>query len=266
MYLKMKFSITQRKIFQIFLLIVVLTGCGAHVHHQVRPGESLYAIGWRYSQDYRDIARWNHLNSPYLIKPGQWLRVAPPNKPWWADQYPESIENQEASYARKTSEPEINTSSVTSSSEAVSVSVITDVPKITSSEKPDPGLPEAWFWPVDKTLNAQKNENSQYKKGVIFPGSVGKSVFASASGEVVYRGSGLLGYGKLIIIKHNKTYLSAYANNENILVGEGDRVKIGQQIATMGQTPEGEALLYFEIRKNGKPVDPVRYLKTPAAR
>jgi lipoprotein NlpD len=128
--------------------------------------------------------------------------------------------------------------------------------------RPDP-VPEgkglAWTWPASGTLLRGFDENSA-SKGLDIGGSRGRPVQAAAAGRVVYRGSGLRGYGQLIIIKHNEEFLSAYAHNDRIYIKEGDTVKRGQNIAAMGDTGSDEVMLHFEIRRNGKPVDPLKYL------
>lgn len=117
-----------------------------------------------------------------------------------------------------------------------------------------------WMWPANGSVVKKFSLQSNGNKGIDISGSLGSAVKASAEGEVVYSGSGLRGYGKLVIIKHSESFLSAYAYNKNILVKEGQIVKAGQRIATMGQTNSGETMLHFELRYNGKPVNPLRYL------
>jgi lipoprotein NlpD len=145
-----------------------------------------------------------------------------------------------------------------SSQSALTVAVIPAVKPIqTSDTGTDDGL--VWGMPTKGKVIAEYSEIAN-RKGVDIAGSKGQAVLASAAGKVVYSGSGLRGYGKLVIIKHNKTYLSAYAHNEQILVKEGQSVTKGQQIAEMGSTDADQVKLHFEIRKFGKPVDPAKYL------
>jgi lipoprotein NlpD len=120
--------------------------------------------------------------------------------------------------------------------------------------------PQRWVWPTDGPLLRPFFPDNAGKKGIDIGGGLGQSVRAASEGKVVYSGSGLIGYGKLIIIKHNKTYLSAYAHNRRLLVKEGDYVRIGQRIAELGNTATEKPMLHFEIRRNGEPVDPLRYL------
>jgi lipoprotein NlpD len=133
------------------------------------------------------------------------------------------------------------------------------VKSVSSSRAVDDERPLEWGMPTSGKLVAGFSESNN-RKGVDIAGQRGQAVVASASGKVVYSGSGLRGYGKLIIIKHNKTYLSAYAHNDHILVKEGQNVGKGQKIAEMGSTDASQVGLHFEIRKFGKPVDPAQYL------
>ncbi|WP_244072359.1 peptidoglycan DD-metalloendopeptidase family protein [Nitrosomonas sp. PY1] len=129
------------------------------------------------------------------------------------------------------------------------------------NERTSHDLSADWIWPANGKILSTFSKNS---KGVKISGQLGEAVLASASGAVVYSGNGLRGYGNLIIIKHNDTYLSAYAHNSKILVKEGDSVTKGQKIAEMGNTDSDTVQLHFEIRKNGKPVDPLTYLPNPS--
>ena len=120
--------------------------------------------------------------------------------------------------------------------------------------------PPAWSWPTSGRISVEFGGNPGPGTGILINGSAGQSIVAAASGQVVYAGSGLIGYGQLIIIKHNDTYLSAYGYNASLLVKEGQTIKKGQKIATMGEGPERKPRLHFEIRRNGKPVNPRQYL------
>ncbi len=228
----------------------LLSACGGLVNHRVEKGETLYAIGWRYGQDYRDIARWNNLKPPYTIYEGQWLRVAPPVAPWWQDDYPDLAEARQRQATRSKKKPPPR-------------QVRATPPRVAMSAAPrkEVAMPRGrWRWPVAKVDGAKIRRVSRHRKGISIGGRLREPILAAAAGKVVYRGSGLVGLGKLIIIKHNRTFLSAYAHNAEFLVQEGDSVRQGQPIARMGRTDAGEVLLYFEIRKNGKPVDPLNYL------
>ncbi len=233
-------------------LALLLSACGGLVNHRVEKGETLYAIGWRYGQDYRDIARWNNLKPPYTIYEGQWLRVAPPVTPWWQDDYPERAEAHRRQGARANNEKKSSPRQARKTPPRVARSAV---------PREQVAMPRGrWRWPVSKVDGAKIHRVSKHRKGIAIRGRLREPVLAAADGKVVYRGSGLVGLGKLIIVKHNRTFLSAYAHNAEFLVKEGDSVRQGQPIARMGRTDAGEVLLYFEIRKNGKPVDPLSYL------
>ncbi len=220
--------------------------------HVVKKGETLYSIAWRYNKDFKEVASWNRIKSPYTIFPNQVIRLKP-------------LPNQKV--ATKKAEPLQTQTIKTPVSQQPSAATQKTTPKkpVTTSEKTKlakkPALPAGqvkWSWP---TLGKIVKSNSPTsKKGIDISGKPGQTIKAAAEGDVVYSGSGLFGYGKLIIIKHNETYLSAYAYNSKLLVKEGDRVKSGQTISYMGQDHSGRTVLHFEIRKNGKPINPTRYL------
>lgn len=199
----------------------------------VQPGDTLYKIAWRYSLDYRDLAEWNDLGSGNIIYAGQSIRLTPP----------EGWSQGEQSSARR---------STSSAGRAPTASA----PAKRATSPP----PSAWRWPADGSVVGRFGQSALGGNGIDIQGRVGQPVLAAAGGEVVYSGSGLIGYGKLIIVKHNQTYLSAYGLNRELRVAEGDRVSAGQTIALMGEGPGRKPVLHFEIRRNGKPVDPLRYL------
>jgi lipoprotein NlpD len=199
--------------------------------HVVARGDTLYSIAFRYGQDYRDLARWNAIEEPYVILPGQSIRLAPP-----AAAKPGSTRPAQSRSAPKPARE----------------------PPRAGAAAPLAQGPLQWRWPVSGRVLRSNSPTS--KKGVDIAGRKGESIIAAAPGVVVYSGSGLLGYGQLIIIKHSDTYLSAYAYNERLLVREGDRVADGQAIATMGLGNDGRPVLHFQIRKDGKPVNPLDYL------
>ncbi len=198
-------------------------------YHTVRSGETLIEIAWRYGADYHDLARWNNLGDGSLIFPGQRLRLTPPTG-----------SSRTTASARSRSKPPIASSR----------------PPAPKPEQPSP----AWDWPTKGPVKAEFDGRAGHQSGLLIGGRRGQAVRAAASGRVVYSGGGLIGYGELIIIKHNDTYLSAYGHNASVLVTEGEKIKKGQRIATMGEGPGLEPRLHFEIRRNGEPVDPRRYL------
>jgi len=208
--------------------------------HEVVQGDTLYSISWRYGLDYRDVAAWNNISGSYVIYPGQKIRLIP--------------------VRTSSSTTVISTPATTASRPAATSS---SKPASTNNMRPrtqavinQPSI--QWRWPTTGPLIKSNTPIAQ--KGLDISGNEGQKIKAAANGVVVYSGSGLLGYGKLIIVKHNETYLSAYAHNRDMYVREGDIVKVGQDIATMGKTSRGQSILHFEIRKDGKPIDPLQYL------
>ncbi|WP_202560326.1 peptidoglycan DD-metalloendopeptidase family protein [Alcanivorax sp. DP30] len=220
--------------------------------HQVREGETLYSIAWRYGWDYRELGAANNIPAPYTIFPGQRISLA--LKP-------------AASGSVSKPKPVAGSSSGSGSASSKPVSKPAPVAKPTSS-KPAVSSgsgartvgPVTWRWPASGTVVEPFSASSSGRKGIAISGRAKSPVIAAADGRVVYRGSGLTGYGNLLILKHNDRWLSAYAHNDSMLVKEGDVVKSGQKIATMGATGTYRTQLHFEIRRDGKPVDPMQYL------
>ncbi len=242
--------------FSISLLTgLLLSGCGAHVFHEVRKDETLYLISTRYNHDYRQVAEWNGLAAPYTIMEGQWLRVAPPGPD--AGLRPPAYANGSQQSRKQTNNKKSEIKQPSQVTTAKSSSASTS-PSASSS----PSYSSAdihWRWPVNgKVTRAFADKPG--KQGIDIAGSAGTIINASAAGKVVYSGNGLRGYGNLIIIKHNEKFLSAYAHNQSILVNDGAFVKQGEAIARMGSTESNQVKLHFQIRVNGRPVDPLRYL------
>jgi lipoprotein NlpD len=220
--------------------------------YTVKPGDTLIRIGLDSGQNWRDLSRWNSIDNPNQIEVGQVLRTTPPAgmpgvvaRPV-ASQAPVStaLPAQGASAAK----PAANVASATPSAS-------TDVP----SSPPSAGEDDvAWIWPAQGAQLAGFDEVKN--KGIDIAGRAGDAVLASADGRVVYSGAGLRGYGNLIILKHNNTYLTAYAHNQALLVKEDQAVRKGQKIAEMGSSDADRVKLHFEIRRQGKPVDPLKYL------
>ena len=213
-------------------------------YHVVAKGDTLYSIAWRYGLDYKDVASWNKISGKYVIYPGQFIRLKPSKNDATA-LTPGPIISKKTNPGtgtRKNSPPKPTTAPAIKKTPA----------------KPVASRRISWLWPTRGKIVKLNTPTS--KKGVDIQGKVGQKITAAAAGDVVYSGSGLLGYGKLIIIKHNENYLSAYAHNEKLFAKEGDRVKGGQQIATMGLAGSNRPLLHFEIRKDGSPVDPLKHL------
>ena len=221
-------------------------------YYTVKPGDTLIRIGLDTGQNFRDIVRWNTLENPNLIEVGQVLRVVP----------------QVSDVAGVVSRPVITGSANTitaapvrpASAPAGSPVVVATAP-VSTPPAPATSAGEddiAWIWPAQGSLIAGFDEAKN--KGFDIAGKAGDPVIASADGRVVYSGAGLRGYGNLIILKHNNTFLTAYAHNQTLLVKEDQSVKKGQKIAEMGNSDADRVKLHFEIRRQGKPVDPARYL------
>lgn len=207
------------------LIAFGLTACGgapvrSSATYTVRSGDTLYSIATRLEVDYRDLARWNGIGRDYRIYPGQVLQLRP--------------------------------RSATTAAQ----------PRAASPAKPVAAPPPPsfkWTWPA-AGLAVKSTARPNGGLGLTIGGREDQDIYAAGPGKVVYSGTGLLGYGQLLIIKHDDTYLSAYGYTRTVLVGEGALVSAGQKVATMGMDPAGVPLLYFEIRVNGKPVDPLLLL------
>ena len=254
----------------IFLLIagVVLSGCGGHVYHKVERGETLYSIGWAYGYDYRQVAKWNGISPPYHLSPGQRLRVAPPTgqsvKPLQEYQPEKSRENR---VRVQKPAPVVGPSDEKKAPSGYTPDrVKKDVRTVVSKVKQFFGNQSInWRWPTrERRILHTFSSKDPSRQGLDLTGKLGTPIYAAADGRVVYAGSGLTHYGKLIIVKHNEKYLSAYAHNKKLHVEEGQAVTAGQKIADMGDDSvsggTGRVKLHFEIRRNGKPVDPLSYL------
>jgi lipoprotein NlpD len=215
-----------RLVLVVLLLSLFLTGCSAFRwtpdYHTVKSGETLYSISMKYNLDQRDLAAWNKLGSGTYIREGQRLRLTPSSG---------------STYSRKQSPS-------------------TTKPSTTAKVLPAP----KWLWPTQGKLISRYGESAKTESGIRIAGKAGQKITATAAGEVVYAGTDLRSYGQLLIIKHNESWLSAYGFNSKLVVGEGQKVQAGQKIAEMGSVNGSQTLLHFEIRLNGKPVDPLKYL------
>lgn len=216
----------------VLLAALLVGGCGARraeipAGHVVRAGETLYSISMRYGLDYRDVARWNGIDRDYLIHPGQRLRLDPP--PGRARAAPAARPVPAAAVLRPS--------------------------------PADPRYrPPAWQWPVrDGRVRGNVRQPSG-GVGLRIDGAPNQPVLAAADGHVVYTGSGLRGYGQLVIINHVRGWLTAYGHNATVHVREGEDVRAGQVIADMGIGPGQQPMLYFEIRLDGQPQDPLQQL------
>ncbi|BAV33799.1 peptidase M23 [Sulfuricaulis limicola] len=207
----------------------------AGAYRVVQPGDTLYSIAWESGRDYQDVARWNRIPPPYVIKPGQRLQLFPPSG------------TEPAPRPAPPPPPRV------------------DVQKKPPPAKPAPRVPAvaarrlSWTWPAQGELLERFSANGP-NKGVDIAGKTGQPILAAEAGQVVYQGGGLRGYGQLIIIKHDEDFLSAYAHCDKIYVREGNVIKRGQKIADMGSSGTDRAKLHFEVRYRGAPVDPLDYL------
>ena len=226
-------------------------------YYTVRSGDTLIRISLDSGQNWRDIARWNNIENPNLIEVGQVLRVIPPASTDVAGVRP--VTTGPATPAAGTPTPAASAPRGTSTTGLVaSVPPAVTAPTPTPAPAGEDDLP--WAWPTPAGASVVAGFDEQRNKGLDIAGKPGDAVLASADGRVVYAGAGLRGYGNLIILKHNNTYLSAYAHNQSLLVKEDQTVRKGQKIAEMGSSDADRVKLHFEIRRQGKPVDPARYL------
>ena len=230
--------------------------------YTVRSGETLYSIAWRANSDVRQIAKLNEILPPYNIYSGQKLFLVSKNKGKSTKaSSSKHLSKKQTKSSSQTSHKVIKNTIASSKKQAygenVSKKGITrnNLPKTKFSQKIS-----HWQWPVKGKIIAKFSSKAQGNKGIDITGRRGTSIRSAASGKVVYAGSALRGYGKLIIIKHNEDYLSAYAHNDKILVKEQQQINVGDVIAKMGNTDAQNVMLHFEVRFRGKSVDPLKYL------
>jgi lipoprotein NlpD len=221
------------------------------ITYLVRRGDTLYSIAWRAEVDFRNLARWNNLAPPYKILAGQSLRLAPPFEEKRGGE--RSAPPAAPAPARVTTRPRPRS---VPAAPAVAPPPLARLPETEPDTRSEP--PPAWQWPLRGKLSRGFNQGGN--KGIDIEGKTGDPVRAAAAGKIVYSGQGLIGYGNLVIVKHSDTFLSAYGNNTRLLVGEGDEVASSQPIAEIGAVGGSQPALHFEIRKMGKPVNPLDYL------
>lgn len=220
--------------------------------YTVRPGDTLIRIALDQGLGWRDLARWNGLDNPNLLEVGQVLRLAPPGAGEGVQSKPVSVAKVESKPLESKVDPKSDAKAeVKPDGRAAAASGVPSGSATTESEL-------SWAWPAQGAVQAGFDE--QRTKGLAIGGKAGDPVVAAADGRVMYAGSGLRGYGNMVIIKHNDTFLSAYAHNQSLLVREDQVVKRGQPIAEMGSSDTDQVKLHFEIRRKGKPVDPARLL------
>lgn len=257
-------------------------------YHLVKKGDTLYGISLLFDLDYRQLAQWNRIAPPYRLEVGQKIRLSDPN----ADNKAGSVADDSKNDGTRVPKPlvetkqKIATAPATKKAGSQNKAVISLNRKTDSNHKPSPdtkpirnSIEKSGSDPQKKPTISIDNENMLMlnfqwpikgkilksfaradSKGIDIAGEIGQDVSAAEAGKVVYSGQGLIGYGNLLIIKHNDLYLSAYANNSRLLVAEGHQVEKGELIAKVGQAGSNKASLHFEIRKNGKPVNPLSLL------
>ncbi|MGH1461703.1 MAG: peptidoglycan DD-metalloendopeptidase family protein [Neptuniibacter sp.] len=234
----------------------------------VRKGDTLYSIAFRYGIEYRALARLNNIDQNYSIYPGQRLKLRTATR----------ITGKESIVSDKSiTAPKVEiVKRVEAKSKKTNVSARQTDQKPTTKPsgktvqnrvevKPKsnwvpPSGPILWKWPAQGNVIQHYKTKGTVNKGINISGRKGSPVKAAAAGKVVYAGNGLLGYGNLVIVEHNQQFLSAYAHNSRVLVKENDKVKVGQKIAEMGNTGADQVMLHFEIRRDGKPMNPLKYL------
>lgn len=224
--------------------------------YRVRRGDTLYAIAFNFGVDWRDLARWNDIAKPYVIYPDQELRMSPPARSV------ARVETRPAPPPGPTASRERAEAPVSSKPKP------SELPKPTAQPAPPPSAssspaaapPGRWLWPTDGRVVSTFRANDPARNGIDIGGAEGQPVVAAAAGEVVYSGNGLIGYGELVIIKHDDRLLSAYAHNRRRLVSEGQRVGAGERVAEMGRNDRNQAMLHFEVRVDGAPQDPLKFL------
>ncbi|RFA28267.1 hypothetical protein CAI21_13190 [Alkalilimnicola ehrlichii] len=299
-------------------VLAALSGCasfsaGGDDIHVVQRGDTLYSIAWRNNVDYRTVARINHIEPPYVIYPGQRLRLHSPGggrsltdgqrpetqalasgsggsgprplaphqrrspqalgRPLRDDQSRQTASAAPSEPPRSAPAPEERQTTAAAPPQTPASRPAESTASAQATTRPRPPAPTrpsspprssggdiSWQWPTDGGISKAFSASADGKRGVNINGQIGQAVRAAADGRVVYSGSGLRGYGNLIIVKHDGRYLTAYGYNNQLLVTEGDTVSAGQRIATMGMGSGGGPALHFELRRDGEAVDPVGYL------
>ena len=229
---------TLRTVIVVLWVSMLLAACASTPErtgtYTVKRGDTLFSIGTRLGYSYKDLARWNGIGKDYVIYPGQVLKL----------------------YPRSAARARAPASSAAARAGSAGATAGRGAPRVAARPL---GPPVKWQWPVSggaATLTARPNGGH----GLTISGRLGDEIRAAGPGKVVYTGAGLLGYGQLVIIKHNDTYLSAYGHTRSVEIREGDAVVSGQRIATMGTGPQGTPMLYFEIRVHGEPHNPLSLL------
>ncbi len=230
--------------------------------YRVQRGDTLYSIAFRFGWDWKALAARNSIPAPYTIRPGQLIRFDVPSAggaPVVVQQSKPPATKPPTSRPPVQSQPPAKTPTPPTAQPQPPV-VAAGGSATAGKVQPVPRSAQGWAWPANGMLIGKFSSNGSLNKGIDIAGELGQPVLAAADGAVVYAGSGLRGYGELVIIKHSDAYVSAYGHNRRLLVREGQQVKVGQHIAEMGSTGADRVKLHFEIRRQGKPVDPLQYL------
>jgi lipoprotein NlpD len=225
--------------------------------HVVQRGETLYKIAWQHRVDQQELANWNGIRDPDELRVGQRLRLVPPRGYVAAAPAPAARAPPEA--ARQSTQP--RTTSRPSTSSAPAPTAGSSAPR--TGTRAIPPAPPRWSWPTDGRIVTRFGADDGIASGIGIGGREGQPVRAAAAGTVVYAGGGLIGYGQLVIIKHDEIFLSAYGYNSELLVTQGQAIARGATIALMGQGPGRQPRLHFEVRRNGTPVDPLLFVTAP---
>lgn len=242
--------------------------------YQVRRGDTLYSIAFRAGQDFRTLAQRNQISAPYIIQPGQQLRMTgsvAARVPTGGNRITEV--KQQPKVVTTTPIPSVSQPVVSTKKSDKSATIKSVAPnqqtgyvqrRKTENIKKTNNTPNGnrvqWQWPTRGTILSRFSHQEHGSKGLKIAGQDGQRINAAAAGHVVYAGNALRGYGNLIIIKHNDDYLSAYAHNRGLVVREQQHVKAGEHIANMGSTEASQTQLHFEIRFRGQSVDPLQFL------
>jgi len=267
------YQVKPLKLFVILITLLLIVSCTSHSPapvidrsksvtnrpktHVVTPGDTLFSIAWRYGLKYEILAKHNRIYPPYVIRPSQIIRLDV------AGAGGAIVGKQQVGKRDIGVSPAIKTSNKKPVSTLKNTNNRQEKKTVKNANTTNKmqvwGAPQ-WRWPVKGLLLSSFQGSNALNKGIDLGGKLGEPVLAAAGGQVVYSGSGLRGYGKLLIVKHNETFLSAYAHNDRLLVKEGDFVKAGQRIADMGSSGTDRVKLHFEIRRDGTPVDPLKFL------
>ena len=236
----------------------------------VQGGDTLYSIAFRFGWDWKTLAAKNNIAAPYMIRPGQvvYFGSAPASK--YQPPVVFTPAAQPAASAPISTKPVYSPPAIQSSTQprqtVAPVTAVAPLEPVQTAPAKTPVLTPVklsatgWAWPAQGVVISKFSSNGSLNKGIDIAGELGQPVLAAQDGTVVYAGSGLRGYGELVIIKHSDVYVSAYGHNRSLLVREGQKVKAGQVIANMGSTGADRVKLHFEIRRQGKPADPLQYL------